>query len=203
MGSSSSNGFDLKRQLSYGQFPSVPARDAEVKFLFEPYLEVQRDEGEHKCFEILHQVIEHAKTLRVSRFSHIDQRADFRGLRGRKESSASGCSHTSVFFWGNVLDPTSKEMCSLPSRISSSWRPSLFFCGHFESSSLGLSVSVEFLKGDKADFILQDFTLLDNAFDFLDHGGAHTHCSPVRSHATRTARGVSHSLSLRMRESLR
>ena len=31
---------------------------------------------------------------------------------------------------------TSNEMCSLPNRISSSCRPSLFFCGHFESSSL-------------------------------------------------------------------
>ena len=33
---------------------------------------------------------------------------------------------------------TSKDMCSLPSLISSSWRPSLFFSGHFESSSLRL-----------------------------------------------------------------
>ena len=40
--------------------------------------------------------------------------------------------------WRTRDERTSKEMCSLPSLISSSWRPSLFFCGHFVSSSLRL-----------------------------------------------------------------
>lgn len=35
-----------------------------------------------------------------------------------------------------VAGPTSNEICSLPIRISNSCRPSLFFGGHLESSSL-------------------------------------------------------------------
>lgn len=38
------------------------------------------------------------------------------------------------------ISRTSNDMCSVPNRISNSWRPSLFFCGHFESSSFMISL---------------------------------------------------------------
>lgn len=67
-------------------------------------------------------------------------------------------------------------MCSLPSRISSSWRPSLFFCGHRVSSSLG---SVRFLSLDHPILnqvnALQDFAVLDDPPKFIDNGVADAH----------------------------
>ena len=77
-------------------------------------------------------------------------------------------------------------MCSLPMRISSSCRPSLFFCGHFVSSSLlrlyqyhshiytlraRRNLSLRCLLAH----LLQNLTIFNNALDLLDHerGDAH------------------------------
>lgn len=61
---------------------------------------------------------------------------------------------------------TSKEMCSLPNLISSSCLPSLFFTGHFESSSLyrrELNALVELV-----DNVLHDLALFDDTLDLAD-----------------------------------
>lgn len=40
-------------------------------------LEVKRNQTEHQCFEVLHQVVKNSQSLRVSRFGHIDQGSNF------------------------------------------------------------------------------------------------------------------------------
>lgn len=45
------------------------------------HLEMQGNKGKHKGLEVLYEVIEDAKPLRVCGLGHVDQRADFRGLR--------------------------------------------------------------------------------------------------------------------------
>lgn len=75
-------------------------------------------------------------------------------------------------------------------RISSSWRPSLFFCGHLPSSSLvqrpgsaGGGKEKKKRKRKKAKEsdrrevrgILHDLGFFDDAFDLLDHQAADTH----------------------------
>ena len=64
-------------------------------------------------------------------------------------------------------------MCSLPSLISSSCRPSLFFSGHFESSSLQVCQSS--IKFGMAEDILHDFALLNDPLDLADKERADTH----------------------------
>lgn len=44
-------------------------------------LEVERDQAEHQCLEILHQVVENPQTLGVSRFGDIDERSDLCRLK--------------------------------------------------------------------------------------------------------------------------
>lgn len=43
-------------------------------------LEVERDQGENKCFEILHKVVEDTEALRVLRPRYVGERTDLGGL---------------------------------------------------------------------------------------------------------------------------
>lgn len=96
---------------------------------FNAYLEVQRNEREDESLEVLHQVVEDPQPLWVFRLVHVDQGSDLGSLW---ELTLAQCNSAIR----RALEPTSKEMCSLPNLISSSCRPSLFFCGHLVSSSL-------------------------------------------------------------------
>ena len=55
---------------------------------------------------------------------------------------------------GVAMELTSNDMCSFPHLISSSWRPSLFFSGHLESSSLASLSKHRLALGILAYFII-------------------------------------------------
>ena len=75
-----------------------------------------------------------------------------------------------------IAQHTSKEICSLPNRISNSCRPSLFFWGHLLSSSLMDCESVRSSRWSTGN-TLHDLARLDDALDFINQEGADTHCS--------------------------
>jgi hypothetical protein len=45
-------------------------------------LEVERNQGEDECLEILHQIVEYTQSLRICRLGNIHQRANLRSLPG-------------------------------------------------------------------------------------------------------------------------
>ena len=74
----------------------------------------------------------------------------------------------------------SNDICSLPNRISSSCRPSLFLGGHFESSSLRARLVCNSPLQVWTRYPLHDLALLDDSLDLLDEKRAHTHyCPPL------------------------
>lgn len=75
-------------------------------------------------------------------------------------------SSTAATFKSKSCGQTSNEMCSLPSRISSSCRPSLFFSGHLVSSSLRRLLAKITL--DEYQCVLHDFALFDYALNLCD-----------------------------------
>ena len=64
---------------------------------------------------------------------------------------------------------TSKEIWSLPSLISNSCLPSLFFSGHLESSSLGMSESSRVSLWLHSS-VLHNLAVLDDPLDLRYHG---------------------------------
>ena len=157
---------------------------------------MKRYQGENQGLKILYKVVKDAQALWILRFRNVDQRTNFCSLRAGTGQSVNFSKRVGTC-------RTSKEICSLPSRISNSCRPSLFFCGHLLSSSLFI-VSQHSSDGIRAIGVLHDFAGLDNSFDLINQEGAHTHyrlyqVSPVRWRRM----GEIDILSFRMRESFR
>jgi len=105
-------------------------------------LEMQVDERKDEALDVLHNVIEHTEALRILALLHVEQRAylcrlsypPHRGIRtafGINEACTAVCRR--IFREGEL---TVKEICSSPSTISSSWRPTLSAWGQLLSSSL-------------------------------------------------------------------
>lgn len=79
--------------------------------------------------------------------------------------------------YSNVDVPTSNEIWSLPIRISSSCLPSLFFWGHFESSSLSIcKPNRAWQRRGTYCRVLHDLAGLDHSSDLFDNCRADAHC---------------------------
>ena len=152
---------------------------------------MQRYQRKNQRLEILDEVVEDAETFWICGFCDIDERTNLCGL-DRKS--------VSIFLRNVSVWRTSKEICSLPIRISNSCRPSLFFWGHLLSSSLH-NCKLKSWRTLRRKIILHDFAGLDDALDLIYHERANTHCKPQLVQFQRRE-GV-HALSFRIRESFR
>ena len=129
-------------------------------------LEVQGDKAKNQRLKILHEIVENSQAFRVRRVGHVVDRANLGSLRwlaaGQAMRKDCGAQYTS------------KEIWSLPTRISNSCLPSLFLVGHFASSSLrAISLDTPTLLG--LTTILQYLAVLHNALDLVDNQRAHEH----------------------------
>lgn len=79
---------------------------------------------------------------------------------------------------------TSNEICSFPRRISSSWRPSLFFWGHFASSSLPGVLLLHFAKmfvGGRKLYFMISLSLMIRLISLIIRELTHTSCFIVHA----------------------
>ena len=129
-------------------------------------LEVQGDKAKNQRLKILHEIVENSQAFRVRRIGHVVDRANLGSLRWLAAGQAMRK--------GGGAQYTSKEIWSLPTRISNSCLPSLFLVGHFASSSLrAISLDPPTLFG--LTTILQYLAVLHNALDLVDNQRAHEH----------------------------
>ena len=109
------------------------------------HLEVQRNGGKDQALEVLNEVVKVAQTVGVLGVLDVVQRADLGRLRTRMWGKSGqdvrvgprGRSQRGPNALALDVERTVNEMCSLPSTISSSCRPSRSGTGHSRSSSLG------------------------------------------------------------------
>lgn len=85
---------------------SLHARHANARYA---YLEVKRYQGEDQSLEVLYQIVENTEAFWIRRVLHVLEGADLCSLQSSISIQVMG-----------MVKPTSKEMCSLPNRISSS-----------------------------------------------------------------------------------